>query len=124
MAISFTAAVGHHPELLNLQVERVATYGSNLVNSETTNYRASDFDIVFREQVLSLETTNNRHLSTGSGMRGERTARPQLQTMLRNNSVDVPLEQATLARTLADYSVNVSFLRHRLMTMSSAIAGR
>ncbi|WP_281647167.1 hypothetical protein [Parendozoicomonas sp. Alg238-R29] len=124
MAISFSDALGNHPELLNLQVDRVAVYGSNLVNSETPHYRASDFDIAFNNEVLAMNKTNARHLAPNLGAHGVVTERPQLQSLIQGNSVDVPLEQSTIARTLADYAVNTSFIRHQLMTLSSAITGR
>ena len=128
MAISFTGAIGCHPELLSLQAERVAVYGSNLVNAETPNYQASDFDIAFQKAQLAMEKTHSRHLSSTGGDGSEPhavlTARPLLQTMIKGNNVDEPLEQAMIARTLADYSVNMSFIQYHLSALSAAINGR
>ncbi|MCL6269548.1 hypothetical protein M3P05_06285 [Sansalvadorimonas sp. 2012CJ34-2] len=123
MAISFAEALGYHPELLSLQAEKVTVYGSNLVNSETPNYQASDFDITLREQVLAMTRTDERHL-TPSPKGAVVTRRSELQTMLNGNSVDVPLEQATIAHTLSDYSTNMSFIRYHLTALSAAINGR
>ncbi len=126
MAISFSGTLGFHPQLLSLQAERVTVYGSNLINAETPEFRAADFDVAFEQELLALKTTDSRHLSSNySGTpRGVFTKRPQMQTMLNGNSVDVPLEQAAIGRTLADYSVNMSFIRYHLSALSAAVNGR
>ena len=123
MAISFTGALGYHPELLSLQAERVAVYGSNLVNSETPGYQASDFDITLQRETLALDRTDARHLSSAQP-HAVITRRSEIQTMLNDNSVDVPLEQSSIAHTLSEYSVNMSFIHHHLSMLSAAINGR
>ncbi len=123
MAVSFSAALGEHPKLLGYQVDKVSVYGSNLINAETPNYRASDFTVDFRRELLELNSTDPRHLSPETDIT-KVTERPPLQTMLNGNSVDVPVEQTSIAQALSDYSINMAFVRYNLSMLSAAVNGR
>ncbi len=129
MKISFTNALGLHPQALRLRARRMEVLASNLANADTPNYKARDFDV---ERLLRgepkpkvpLKTTHAGHLSLADdSQNGRLLYRVPQQAALDGNTVEEHIEQAKFAENALRYQASLRFVNGKFAGLLTALKG-
>lgn len=123
----------HHEQALKFRAMRNQVLTANIANADTPDYKARDYDFSevlasTRVGSLSLESTNDRHMSTGlDAMYGTTTSelkyRIPFQSSLDGNTVETDVEQAAFAENALHYRASLRFLDGSIRTLKYALRG-
>ena len=118
-----------YQKALNLRSERQQILASNIVNADTPNYKARDFDFAaamknaVSKTASSLEMTDSRHMqSLGSSGAKLQYSMPY-QSSLDGNTVEMDVERNKYMENSVHYEADLTVLTSRIKTMLSAITG-
>ncbi len=118
-----------YQKALNLRSERQQILASNIVNADTPNYKARDFDFAaamknaVSKTASSLEMTDSRHMqSLGSSGLKLQYSMPY-QSSLDGNTVEMDVERNKYMENSIHYEADLTVLTSRIKTMLSAITG-
>lgn len=120
---------------LRLRSYRHELLASNLVNSDTPNYKARDIDFkesltrrlagLDRDSSLYLSTTNARHLQIdGKPNSPESYFRVPVQPSVDGNTVDADLERSHFVKNAMYVESTLAFLTSTIKTRLTAITGQ
>ncbi len=129
MKISFTNALGLHPQALRLRARRMEVLASNLANADTPNYKARDFDVerLLRGETkpkVPLRTTHAGHLSLAAdSQNGRLLYRVPQQAALDGNTVEEHIEQAKFAENALRYQASLRFVNGKFAGLLTALKG-
>lgn len=131
MAINFNSALGTYEAALKLRSQRAEVLSSNLVNADTPNYKAKDFDFqaalgsALAGQQSGMRTTQSMHQSTGSagGYGVELQYRTPTQPSIDGNTVDEHLENSEFMQNSLEFQTAFTLLNSRFKGLISAIRG-
>lgn len=126
MGINLDAALGIHPQALQLRGKRSQLLANNLANSATPNYKARDIDFSAAlhgavAQQQQLRTTNAKHLQHGADAEVSVKYRQPLHASLDGNTVEGEQEKAAFAENAVRYQASLLFLNRRLSGLRSAL---
>lgn len=134
MPFNIDAALGIHPQALNLRARRAELLAANIANADTPNYKARDLD--FRaalgaalerggESPVRLAATHGAHLlAEGADLPGaELMYRVPGQPSVDGNTVDPQAEYSQFAQNAVHYQASLTFLSGRIRTLLTAIRG-
>jgi len=127
-------ALRFHQTSIGVRSQRQSVLASNIANADTPNYKARDMD--FKSALtgalqgraghpLALSTTTSRHIA----MSGMATApslqyRPESQSSVDGNTVDMDSERAAMAENTLHYEASLTFINGLLKSMQSAVSGQ
>ncbi len=118
-----------YQKALNLRSERQQILASNIVNADTPNYKARDFDFAaamknaVSKTASSLEMTDSRHMqSLGSSGLKLQYSMPY-HSSLDGNTVEMDVERNKYMENSIHYEADLTVLTSRIKTMLSAITG-
>ncbi|HIA08596.1 MAG TPA: flagellar basal body rod protein FlgB [Chromatiaceae bacterium] len=131
MPINFETAFGIHQHTLALRARRAEVLAANMVNADTPNYKARDydFDAALKQAAATgaakIKSTHSRHIqTTPAGLApGELLYRTPLHASLDGNTVDSQKEQVEFSQNAAQYQASIRFLTGRVKGLLSAIRG-
>jgi flagellar basal-body rod protein FlgB len=131
MSISFDKAFGVHPAALQLRGERAKVLAENLVNADTPNYKARDFDFqsamkqASSQQAGLLRATSSRHIQPGGAQPGQPQMlyRVPFSPSLDGNTVESQAEQGKFAENSVHYQASLTLLGQRITGLLGAIRG-
>jgi flagellar basal-body rod protein FlgB len=127
--MNLDAALGIHPQALELRSRRSEVLASNLANADTPGYKARDFDLqgLLRNETPDphLTVTQPDHIQPGQGVvpPSQMQYREPMQASLDGNTVDTELEYSNFAANAMEYQASLSFLDARIKTLMLAIRG-
>jgi flagellar basal-body rod protein FlgB len=134
MPFNIDAALGIHPQALELRARRAELLAANLANSDTPNYKARDID--FRAALadaqaspatagLRLAATSAAHRQADGALAagGELLYRTPHQPSIDGNTVDPQIEYSQFAQNALQYQASLTFLTGRIRTLMTAIRG-
>ena len=134
MKISFTNALGLHPQALRLRARRMEVLASNLANADTPNYKARDMDfsaLLQRmqhdgEPGIELKRTDERHIAATDidALEAGIKYRNPMMPSLDGNTVDMQMEQARFAENALQYQTSLTFLNGKIRSLKLAIKGQ
>ena len=132
-AISFNNALGVHEHALGLRAKRAEVLANNLVNADTPNFKARDFNFgdalraarAGRSGGAQLQRTHAKHFSTAVGVVDEASLqfRVPMQTSIDGNTVDPDIESAAFTQNALDFAASFRLLNSRFSGLSKAISG-
>lgn len=132
MKIGFDAALGIHPDALNLRARRTEVLANNMANADTPNFKARDID--FRSVLAAqseasqpgerLRTTHASHMQSARGG-ADAELRYRIPTLpsLDGNTVDGHVEQAEFADNTVHFLASLRFLDGKFKGLMTAIKG-
>lgn len=131
MAISFNEALGTHESALKLRAKRAEVLSSNLVNADTPNYKARDFDFhsalkgeMARNKGQGMQATKAGHYSGGGSLGGAPLQyRTPTQPSIDGNTVDEHLEHAQFMENSLEFQTAFTLLNSGFKGLKSAIRG-
>lgn len=130
MAISFNEALGTYESALKLRAKRAEVLSSNLVNADTPNYQARDFDFhsalkseLARNNAKKLQTTTTDHLNGGTMAGVDLQYRTPTQPSIDGNTVDEHLEHSQFMQNSLEFQTTFTLLNSRFKGLVSAIRG-
>lgn len=132
MKIGFDAALGIHPDALNLRARRTELLANNMANADTPNFKARDIDFkaVLAAQGEAMEpgerlrTTHGRHLqTTRSPASADLMYRTPTLPSLDGNTVDGHVEQAEFADNTVHFLASLRFVDAKFKGLMTAIKG-
>lgn len=130
MAISFNEALGTYESALKLRAKRAEVLSSNLVNADTPNYKARDFDFhaalkneIARNNSQSMQATKSGHLGGGGLGDTAMQYRTPTQPSIDGNTVDEHLEHAQFMDNSLEFQTAFTLLNSRFKGLVSAIRG-
>ena len=119
-----------YQKALNLRSARQQILASNIVNADTPNYKARDFDFAaamknaVSKTASSLETTDSRHMQSFAGSSGVKLQYSMpYQSSLDGNTVEMDVERNKYMENSIHYEADLTVLTSRIKTMLSAITG-
>lgn len=131
MAISFNEALGTYESALKLRAKRAEVLSSNLVNADTPNYKARDFDFhsALKNEMAGksrqgMQVTKENHLGVGGALGGAPLQyRTPTQPSIDGNTVDEHLEHAQFMENSLEFQTAFTLLNSRFKGLVSAIRG-
>jgi flagellar basal-body rod protein FlgB len=127
-------ALSFHQTALDLRSQRQAVIASNIANADTPNYKARDmnFGAALRGamqgragQPLALTTTASRHIAmTGMATTATLQYRPESQSSVDGNTVDMDVERSAMADNSVQYEASLSFINALLKNMQAAVSSQ
>lgn len=132
MAISFNEALGTYESALKLRSKRAEVLSSNLVNADTPNFKARDFDFhsalkneISRNNAKSMSASQADHLNAGMGRMSDMPLqyRTPSQPSVDGNTVDEHLEHAQFMENSLEFQTAFTLLNSRFKGLVSAIRG-
>ena len=123
MSINFKNAFGTYEAALHLRSKRAEVLSSNLVNADTPNYKARDFD--FHKTLQStldaakVSATTRQEVTRGMEMQYRVPTQPSVD----GNTVDEHLEHAEFMRNSLEFQTTFTLLNSRIKGLMSAIKG-
>jgi flagellar basal-body rod protein FlgB len=133
MAINFDKALGVYESALRLRAQRAELLSSNLVNVDTPNYKARDFDfhsalasaVGSQHTASSINQTQSQHLDNSSGLAGVNSLsyRTPTQPSIDGNTVDEHLEHAEFMANNLEFQTSFTLLNGRFRSLLTAIRG-
>lgn len=129
MAISFNEALGTYESALTLRSKRAEILSSNLVNADTPNFKARDFDF---HSALKREIENNEMRGSKAGQSSDHgdhftgarlQYRVPTQPSIDGNTVDEHLEHAQFMENSLEFQTAFTLLNSRFKGLISAIRG-
>ena len=143
MAINIDKVFGVFDDALQLRARRGEILASNLVNADTPNYKARDFDFQAafdraRSGSGPMERTHPNHIDVGSGglvgthanhlslvrpdlTIGQLDYRNPSQPSLDGNTVDTEREKAEFAENALHYQASMEFLSSKIKSMKELL---
>ncbi len=131
MTISFDRALGLQESALKLRVQRANVLSSNLVNADTPNYKARDFD--FQQALASrmgnrptiTRSTHEKHFGRTQGgvSAHEFLYRVPSQPSIDGNTVEEDAEHAEFMKNNMEFQAAFTFLNGRIKGLKKAITG-
>jgi len=118
-----------YQKALNLRSARQQILASNIVNADTPNYKARDFDFAAAMQnavsktASSLETTDSRHMQGGGASGVKLQYSMPYQSSLDGNTVEMDVERNKYMENSVHYEADLTVLTSRIKIMLSAITG-
>jgi flagellar basal-body rod protein FlgB len=127
-------AFNFHLNALNLRGHRHQILASNVVNADTPNYKARDFDFqkalqntVSANSVnTGLTVTSSRHIQPAGvgGINGAKMMyRIPNQPSIDGNTVDMDSERARFLDNSIHYEANITFINSHLKNIMAALQG-
>ena len=122
-------------QALNLRSYRQQVLAGNIVNADTLNYKAQDFDFEAAlkgavagrsEGALPMARTDAAHLTgaeAGAGAAVRLMYRTPAQDSVDGNTVDMDLERSAFSENALQYQAGLSFITHQLKMLMSAVQG-
>jgi flagellar basal-body rod protein FlgB len=118
---------------LGLRAQRQSIIASNIANADTPNYKARDID--FKTALhgalngnvapLALSTRSAGHVGgTAAATVPMLQFRPEDQSSVDGNTVDMDAERAAMAENTLHYEASITFINGMLKTMQLAINGQ
>ncbi|MFN0302511.1 MAG: flagellar basal body rod protein FlgB [Burkholderiales bacterium] len=137
MIDQITKGLDFQSQALVLRAERQKVLAANIANSDTPNYKATDFDFgaalraatagaSSTSRAGSLARTDSKHVDPAAGQSGGmRTLqyRVPVQSAIDSNTVDMDLERMQFADNAVRYEATLKFINSHIRTMLSAIRG-
>ncbi|HEC11725.1 MAG TPA: flagellar basal body rod protein FlgB [Acidiferrobacteraceae bacterium] len=134
MPLNLDAALGVHPEALQLRAKRTELLAANMANAETPGYLARDFNFqsALRSAggdsdpgMLRLQVSQPGHVAgmLGDGGFGDLLYRVPTQPSIDGNTVDGQVEKAEFARNSLHYMASLTFLNGRISGVMRALRG-
>jgi flagellar basal-body rod protein FlgB len=132
MAINFNDALGTFESALKLRSQRAEILSSNLVNADTPNYKARDFDFhaALRNEMARNEARTahptSAHVTSNAGDDNSGLLlqyRTPAQPSVDGNSVDEHLEHAEFMENSLEFQTAFTLLNSRFKGLVSAIRG-
>lgn len=124
MAISFNEALGTYESALKLRAKRAEVLSSNLVNADTPNYKARDFDF---HAALKNEIAKNSTKGATLGAPGvdhlPMQYRTPTQPSIDGNTVDEHLEHSQFMQNSLEFQTAFTLLNSRFKGLVAAIRG-
>ncbi|MDB5799287.1 MAG: flagellar basal-body rod protein [Rhodocyclales bacterium] len=127
-------ALSFHQTALNVRSQRQAVLASNIANADTPNYKARDMDFGSAlkgamqgraGQPLALATTASRHMAmSGMAMPPALQYRPETQSSVDGNTVDMDVERSAMAENTLQYEASLTFINGLLKSMQAAVTGQ
>ena len=122
---------GVQAQALNLHAQRARLLGSNLINADTPNFKARDFDFqaALRKAQsgsgVHLRTTRSGHIQAGgNGMLAPDVRyRVPEQASLDGNTVNGQREMVEFSRNAMQYQASLRFLNGKIKGLLTAIRG-
>ncbi|WP_416384910.1 flagellar basal body rod protein FlgB [Uliginosibacterium silvisoli] len=126
--------MGFHKTAIDLRSQRQSVLASNIANADTPNYKARDMN--FGEalrgavqgragQPLALATSAPRHIAmSGMVTSANLQYRPEMQSSVDGNTVDMDTERAAMAENSLQYEASLSFINGLLKSMQTAVSGQ
>lgn len=108
-------------EALKLRSYRQELISSNIINADTPDYKAVDFD--FR-QALQAATAGSAPRGASAADRPELLYRTPAQSAIDGNTVEMDAEQAKFADNTVRYEAAMRFLSSQLKTLLAAVQGQ
>lgn len=130
--------LSYHGDALKLRAERQRVLAANIVNADTPNYKAMDFDFksalqnatsgtgISSSAAAGASRTDTRHLTTSTvSLPGvELKYRTPNQLSIDGNSVEMDTERAGFADNAVRYEASLRFLNGQIKTLTLAIQGQ
>jgi flagellar basal-body rod protein FlgB len=132
MAINFNEALGTFESALKLRSHRAEILSSNLVNADTPNFKARDFDFhaALKNEMARSELKKNDAANAQQGAAdGNNVGLPALQyrtptqPSVDGNTVDEHLEHAQFMENNLAFQTAFTLLNGRLKGLMTAIRG-
>ncbi len=137
MIDQITKGLDFQSQALVLRAERQKVLAANIANSDTPNYKATDFDFgaalraatagtSATSRTGSLARTDSRHVDPAAGQSGGTGTlqnRVPVQSAIDSNTVDMDLERMQFADNAVRYEATLRFINGHIRTMLSAIRG-
>lgn len=134
MSFSLDSAFGIHQYALGVRNARSEILASNLANSDTPGYKASDVDFKSAlaqamtgtgSDVVNLTRTDEHHMPASTSVRiGNELYRVPLQPDTGDgNTVDVNVERANFLENALMYQTSLEFLNQKISQLSRALKG-
>lgn len=123
MSINFNNAFGTYEAAMHLRSQRAEVLSSNLVNADTPNFKARDFD--FHKALNSALETGQPQGASAFGVHNEHSLqyRTPTQPSVDGNTVDEHLEHAEFMRNSLEFQTTFTLLNSRIKGLMSAIKG-
>jgi flagellar basal-body rod protein FlgB len=132
VTISFHKALGVYESALRLRSQRAEILSGNLVNADTPNFKARDFNfhaaldrVMAGKETGSLNLTRQQHLPAPgefSGV-GQLQYRTPTQPSIDGNTVDEHLEHAEFMSNSLEFQTAFTMLNSRFKGLLTAIRG-
>lgn len=119
---------GLSEKALQVTEDRAVLLSTNIVNSETPNYKAKDIDFYKVMNGLDnsqpLETTSSAHIQREDMVGGSEVKfRIPMQFSMDGNTVDPEIERKNFLENSLRYQVNLSFIQNKADQIMKAIKG-
>lgn len=119
---------------LKMRAYRQEILASNIVNADTPNFKARDFDFKAAyesaragQQTASLATSNPRHLQPSTTIdlfAPELKYRNERQPSIDGNTVEMDTEMKEFTDNAIRYQAAVTFMQRRIESMKTALTGQ
>lgn len=132
MSINFKNALGTYESALQLRSKRAEVLSGNLVNADTPNFKAQDFNFqaALKSQLeptstgVNLRESHAGHMSiAGQGGGINMQYRIPTQPSIDGNTVDEHLEHAEFMRNSLEFQSAFTLLNSRFKGLMGAIKG-
>lgn len=129
MAINFNDALGTYESALKLRAKRAEVLSSNLVNADTPNYKARDFDFhaALKTEIARNDSkqhaSHSEHFVGGASGGGALQYRTPTQPSIDGNTVDEHLEHSQFMQNSLEFQTAFTLLNSRFKGLVSAIRG-
>lgn len=129
MTVTFDKALGVHEQALYLREKRTEVIASNLVNADTPNYKARDFnftqslDNAMASRQRQKENQGDWKISSDVNSRLEMLYRLPNQPSLDGNTVEAHVEKAEFAKNNIRHQAALMFVNGAFSSMKEAIRG-
>jgi len=115
-----------HEQALSLRQHRSAVLANNIINEETPNFKARDFD--FSQVLATLNTgkndlliTNSRHFMGNNLVPISNKYRVPSQPSIDNNTVEIATENRLFAQNAINYQASFTLLNNRFTNLYQAL---
>ena len=127
------AALGIHPQAIEVGARRLELIAGNMANADTPGFKARDID--FRATMQSLlagpggsalslrQTAAGHQAAQGAAPGAEPLYRVPNHPSLDGNTVDTQLEQTAFAEASVRYQASLDFLDSRIQNLRKALRG-
>lgn len=132
MSINFKNAIGTYETALQLRSQRAEVLSGNLVNADTPNYKAQDFNFQAAlkaqtggdDSTVSMRTSKAGHIKQSGTLGGvSMQYRTPTQPSVDGNTVDEHLEHAEFMRNSLEFQTAFTLLNSRFKGLIGAIKG-
>ncbi|MCB0319111.1 MAG: flagellar basal body rod protein FlgB [Bdellovibrionales bacterium] len=123
----FDKSIGGLDKALDLQWRRNEALVSNISNSETPGYRASDLTFAgelekaWNKKGAEVKKTNTKHLDLSNDSAAHLVADYSGATKADGNNVDIDIQISKLVENSGQYETSASLVRKKLQMLREAI---